>query len=323
MTFLVDSSSRVVSVLIALLWTLTGCLAVSSAVLDTCPPAPPEAAQWQKLNDEAEQAYSDSNFGVAELLLVKALDEAKKQHFESERARTLNSLGVLKQEQKRYSEAEKFLTEALSIREKLLGENHQCVIATLIDLGGLYEDEGKAKAAESMLLRALKFSESEGEDSLQLAVVLNNLGSLCYSLHKKEDARRYLKRALSSYRKLRPDDPQIRAIMQILLNLYQSAHQYDEFRSLYVEFARGNPNANPRSLLKAAHVTAQQADELATAGLLGDAETMYNRSLALFEASAQSDSEDCKSVKAAYLKFQRRSKETSDFQDRTKTSQPD
>lgn len=294
--------------LFALLIFSNGCAAEGG----TCPAAPPNAVLWQKLNDEAEQAFNDNSFGVAEMLFAKALEEADKQHCELERARTLNSLGVLKQTQKRFPEADKFLAEALSIRERLLGEKHQCVVATLIDLSALYEDEGKAAKAESTLLRALNLCESAGEDGIQHAVILNNLGSLCYSLHKKDDAQKYLKLALSTYRKLRPDDPQVRAIMQILLNLYQSAHQYDDFRSLYVEFAKGNPNANSKSLSKAAHVMAKQADELAAAGLLVDAETMYNRSLGLFEASGHGDSEDCNSVKAAYSKFQRLSKESKD-----------
>lgn len=294
--------------LLTLLSFFTGCAAEG----DTCPPSPPNAVLWQKLNDEAEQAFNDNSFGVAEMVFAKALEEADKQHCEVERARSLNSLGVLKQAQKKFSDGEKYLTEALSIRERLLGEKHQCVVATLIDLSALYEDEGKTSKAESTLLRALKSCEAAGENDVQYAVVLNNLGSLCYALHKKDDAQKYLKLALYSYRKIRPDDPQVRAIMQILLNLFQSAHQYDDFRSLYVEFAKGNPNANSKSLSKAAHVMAKQADELAAAGLLADAETMYNRSLALFEASAQEQSADCKSVRAAYLNFQRLAKESED-----------
>jgi tetratricopeptide (TPR) repeat protein len=284
----------------------------SADSVETCPPPPPQAKDWLELNQAAEKAYYNKELPAAARLFEQALVEAEKAHLEIERARTLNSFGVLKKDEKKYPEAEKLLTEALAIREKELGANHPCVGVTLNNLGELYEDEDKPKEAETTLLRALTIAEAQGADNAHAAVALNNLGALYYSQHKMPDAESYFQRALTAYKKSRPDDPQLKEIMEVLLNLYQINQRYFDFRSLYVEFARGNANASPAGLLKAARIMAQRGDDFARAGLNADAEAMYNRSLALFEAADQKTSPDYKLTIERYVEFLTRLKRIED-----------
>lgn len=297
--FCMTAQHRLVGAALSLL--LSAGISCSASQPDACPPSPAKAMHWQELNESAEKAYYSKEFSEAERLFEQALAEAEKEQIEVERARTLNSFGVLKKDQKKYPEAEKMLNEALSIREKRLGESHPCVAVTLNNLGELYQDENKLTECETALKRALKIAETQGSDNAHAAVTLNNLGALYYERHKMPEAESYFRRALTAYQKSRPDDPQLKEIMEVLLNLYQIGHRYPEFRTLYVQFAKSNPNATPEGLLKAARIMGQRADEFINSGLATDAEAMYNRSLALFEAANQQDSADCAAVKAKYV----------------------
>jgi tetratricopeptide (TPR) repeat protein len=70
------------------------------------------------------------------------------------------------------------LNDALTIREKTLGENHPAVAATLNNLAVLYGKRGKYKDAEPLCKRALEIREKVlGKDHPDVAKQLNNLVS--------------------------------------------------------------------------------------------------------------------------------------------------
>ncbi len=72
------------------------------------------------------------------------------------------------------------LNDALTIREKTLGENHPAVAATLNNLAVLYGKRGKYKDAEPLCKRALEIREKVlGKDHPDVAKQLNNLALLC------------------------------------------------------------------------------------------------------------------------------------------------
>ena len=104
-------------------------------------------------------------------------------------------------DQNKYKEAANLLNDALSIREKTLGENHPAVsvhldyllesieinllkskkvAATLNNLAVLYGKRGKYKEAEPLCKRALEIREKVlGKDHPDVAKQLNNLALLC------------------------------------------------------------------------------------------------------------------------------------------------
>lgn len=106
-------------------------------------------------------------------------------------------------DQNKYKEAANLLNDALSIREKTLGENHPAVwfyneaitrsgksfmyfysniqvAATLNNLAVLYGKRGKYKDAEPLCKRALEIREKVlGKDHPDVAKQLNNLALLC------------------------------------------------------------------------------------------------------------------------------------------------
>lgn len=72
------------------------------------------------------------------------------------------------------------MNDALTIREKTLGENHPAVAATLNNLAVLYGKRGKYKDAEPLCKRALEIREKVlGKDHPDVAKQLNNLALLC------------------------------------------------------------------------------------------------------------------------------------------------
>lgn len=86
------------------------------------------------------------------------------------------------------------MNEALSIREKCLGESHPAVAATLNNLAVLFGKRGKFKDAEPLCKRALEIREKVlGHDHPDVAKQLNNLALLCQNQGKYEEVERYYK----------------------------------------------------------------------------------------------------------------------------------
>lgn len=83
-------------------------------------------------------------------------------------------------DQQKFKEAGVLLTEALHIRERTLGPDHQAVAATLNNLAVLYGKRGKFKEALPMCKRALEIREKFlGPNHPDVAKQLNNLALLC------------------------------------------------------------------------------------------------------------------------------------------------
>jgi len=127
------------------------------------------------------------------------------------------------------------LNDALSIREKTLGENHPAVAATLNNLAVLYGKRGKYKEAEPLCKRALEIREKVlGKDHPDVAKQLNNLALLCQNQGKYEEVEKYYQRALEIYEsKLGPDDPNVAKTKNNLASAYLKQGKYKDAEILY------------------------------------------------------------------------------------------
>jgi len=283
------------------------------------------ASHWNELNAAGEEAYGDGDLAKARHAFEQALTEADKQHLAIERASTLNDLGLVYRAEKDYEKSEGALKEALALREKHLGAA-DCTGVTLDNLAELYFDQGRLELAESTYLQSLKIAEHAGTDALHEATVLNNLGAFYFAQKKFDQAEPYLQRALDGYTKIReaekptdkgailmlalaeangdrrdtPAEARIKDLIQALLAIYQMDHRYTQFRELYVRFVRERAGFAPEQALRAAHSFALQADKLAADGKRDDAEAMYNRSLAAFEAGGATQSADAVATRRKY-----------------------
>ena len=132
-------------------------------------------------------------------------------------------------------EAANLLNDALTIREKTLGENHPAVAATLNNLAVLYGKRGKYKDAEPLCKRALEIREKVlGSDHPDVAKQLNNLALLCQNQGKYEEVEKYYQRALDIYEnKLGQDDPNVAKTKNNLASAYLKQGKYKEAETLY------------------------------------------------------------------------------------------
>lgn len=144
-----------------------------------------EPSQWEKLEASAEQAFVDEDYEKSRELWMQALKVAESDpKQELNVATTLNQLNHLFVYTKEYEKASTFLKRALTIRKKLLGENHILTAETIGNLALISHKLGHDHEAEDLYLEALKIKEKLlGESSLESATTLHNLAEL-YSLHR-------------------------------------------------------------------------------------------------------------------------------------------
>lgn len=81
-------------------------------------------------------------------------------------ASSFNTLATLYREQEKYVEAEQFYKQALSIREKCLGQQHPETASTLYDLALLKQKQGEVAQAHELAGRVLAMRvQALGEES--------------------------------------------------------------------------------------------------------------------------------------------------------------
>jgi len=114
-------------------------------------------------------------------------------------------------------------------------------------LGDHYEELGDYESAELLFRSALKVQEREvGEEHASLAIDLYNLGLLCYSLEKYNDAETFLMRAWAIERRcFGPMHPNTLASLEALSDLYHDSNRNTamEYKTLAATAARTHHQA--------------------------------------------------------------------------------
>jgi serine/threonine-protein kinase len=140
------------------------------------------------------------------------------------RARLLDTLGGIHTELGLFDEARPLLEEALSLRERLRGEDDLEVAATLVRLGRLARLSGRGDA-EVVFRRALLIREARlGSDHPEVADLLNDLGTSLAAHGRFDEAEALLRRALATEeRRWGKDDPRVARVLHNLsgIALYQ------------------------------------------------------------------------------------------------------
>lgn len=132
------------------------------------------------LQDMALIEYLNFNFVEAEKLYEQAL-----QITEAESADTLDAVTILygigrcKRRQKKWEEAEPILDRVISLRSKLLGDEHRLVSNSSLDLAINFDRQGKFAQAEPYYLKTLAIREKLwGKQSLGLTAVLEDYSKM-------------------------------------------------------------------------------------------------------------------------------------------------
>ncbi|HYI76396.1 MAG TPA: tetratricopeptide repeat protein, partial [Chryseolinea sp.] len=137
-----------------------------------------------------------------------------------EGARLLSYLGSLYLATGKYAQAEEQLGMALSIREKLVGENSELIAASYNDLGLVYNVRDPNKALD-FYEKALEIYERiHGKNHSKTAIANTNIGFTYRTLELYGDAVSNFESALATWEKIYPQPHPTKAF--ILFNLGQT-----------------------------------------------------------------------------------------------------
>jgi serine/threonine-protein kinase len=113
------------------------------------------------------------------------------------RAKALNTLGVLLQQQGRYAEARDLHERNLRLREKTLGSRHLHVAGTLNNLAVLLAVDGRLEEALALHQRALSIREEQlGAEHPEVVRTLTNMALLYSDMGRYEEALAVQERSL-------------------------------------------------------------------------------------------------------------------------------
>ena len=117
---------------------------------------------------------------------------------------------------RRYDEAEKTITEAIAIQERILGTEHPALAVALIGRGEIRKMRGSTELALADYERALKLSP---EGSIDSAYAKTGLGQCKLTLGESAEGRRLLEEALELHRSVRSNPQNIEKLEQLLRDL--------------------------------------------------------------------------------------------------------
>jgi len=207
-------------------------------------------------------------------------------------ATLLFRVGWYLRERARYSEAEVFLEDALSIREHHLEPEHLDIAQNCNNLAILYCMQGKYGKAEPLYQRALQIWERQsGPERYRMAHALGNLAGLYALQGKCEKAEAFYECALPILEEqLGPEHDGVLAMLGDLASLYHKQGKHEKAELLYqrVLAVWEQRNWEPEHFFMA-WVLADLGDLYNERGKYREAEQSYQHALLIFKRQWGSD----------------------------------
>jgi tetratricopeptide (TPR) repeat protein len=197
----------------------------------------------------------------------------------------LNGLGMLYNDQSKFSEAEKMYERALRGKEEVLGSTHTSTLETVANLGVLHGKQGKLAEAENMYKRALRGQEElPGSIHYSTLYTVNNLGVLYKSQGRLAEAEKMYERALRGAEEvLGPDYLSTLHIVNNLGILYSKQGKLAEAEKIYQRALRGKEKVLGLSHTLTLDTVNNLGKLYREQGKLVEAEKMYERALRGYE----------------------------------------
>lgn len=233
----------------------------------------------------------DTGIALGELALQKA--RAKFSEPDTSVALALHVLGKCYYFAANYSRCESLWTDAVAMREKILGSDHPHVATTLCNLAALYANQGKYREADSFWKRGLAIGEKTlGSDHL-VARSLNGLAILYRKQGKYAQAESLYERALAIREKAgEPDHLAVAATLNNLANCYRDQAKFAEAEPLFKRAL----DIRERTSGPDHPYVAQSSNNLANLyldqGRYKEAKPLYKRALAIREQKLGPDHPD-------------------------------
>jgi tetratricopeptide (TPR) repeat protein len=149
---------------------------------------------------------------------------------------SLNDLGTLYLQERKYEDAEKVLTRALTIMrgERKLGPTHPFAATVMGNLARAYADQGKFAEAEPLYRKSIEIEEKTlGPEHPDVAVGLTNLALFYGTQGKFGEAEQLYRRAAAIYEKRLGDHPNLAHSLNDLGAMYQAMGRNQEAETLY------------------------------------------------------------------------------------------
>lgn len=154
--------------------------------------------------------------------------------------KTIASQGLLYTSMGRFSQAEKFTSEALEMRKKKLGDKNMAVSASLNNYAVLHYNLGQYNESEKEFAAAIRVIESnKQQEAMPYAILLNNQAILYQSMGRYDQAVGLLKQALQLSGKLETARPrnQLKFLSNLAL-LYQLMGKYADAEQIYLQLEK-------------------------------------------------------------------------------------
>ncbi len=194
-----------------------------------------------------------------------------------------NILGVVYRSLGENQKAEAMHREALAIRRKLLGADHQDVAESLDNLATVFADEGRYVEAEARSREALAiFRKVRGSQNSDVADCLNNLGEMLAGQGKHAEAAALHREALALRRKLLGNaDPAVALSLNNLALALGFQGKSAEAEAMHREALAMYKNSLGSERPEVAKSLNNVALELVQQGKLAEAEGLLREALAL------------------------------------------
>lgn len=199
--------------------------------------------------DIAEELYKKRVYPAAEVNFMLAKESYETEGLTS----TINyskvhaDLGLLYATMGRFSTAEKFTTDAMTLRANTVGKNSRAYASSLNNRGVLMQELARYNEAEKNFAEALQTIERRiGVGSQEYAVTLNNQAILYAEIGRFTDAIDNLKRASAILDKLKKKSLRQQVGFQSnLALLYQQTGKFAEAETIYINLEKILGNQNP------------------------------------------------------------------------------
>lgn len=170
---------------------------------------------------------------VAERLSSHAIHVAEGATEDKILASLLHKLGGYFQNIALYSQGEIYFKRALSLRQKILGEESDDVAETLNDYAFLLKSCGKYEESELNYHKALAIKKKcKGNDDIGVAVISDNIAVLFRAMGRSKEAEPLHREALRIHRQQAVPNYRITTTLNNLAVLLQDQGEYEEAESL-------------------------------------------------------------------------------------------
>ncbi len=220
-----------------------------------------------------------------------ALDSFKKlKGAEDDIAMAESNLALVYLSQKKFTEAEELLKQALEIREKLA--NQPELATCLNNMAALQFAQRKFNESQSTCKRALDIWErSLGNEHPDLALCLNTLGDCSLALGSYADAEDYYKKALAiKERCLGTANPEVARSAAALGKCYFKQGKYSDAEPLYKRALEIYEKIQETDHTRIASAVVNLAELYVAQGNYPEAEAFYKRALSMVDKADEPES---------------------------------